>query len=119
MVQLILKKALPHLLAIIAILLLNVAYFYPQLEGKVVQSGDIVSFNGAAKEVTDLRKQGENSLWTNSMFGGMPAYQISANYKGNKIGWVEKMTQLFMGRPIGYFNALMIGLSLLVLPPII
>jgi len=113
MVQLILKKALPHLLAIIAILLLNVAYFYPQLEGKVVQSGDIVSFNGAAKEVTDLRKQGENSLWTNSMFGGMPAYQISANYKGNKIGWVEKMTQLFMGRPIGYFNALMIGFYLM------
>ena len=111
--QLIFKKAIPHLIAIVAILLINIAYFYPQLEGKVVQSGDIVSYNGAAKELQDMHKQGDNPLWTNSMFGGMPAYQISVQYKGNKIGWVERMTQLFMSRPIGYFNALMIGFYLM------
>ncbi len=108
-----LKKAFPHLIAILVIFASSVFYFYPQLNGKVVRSGDIVSHKGMSKEVADLRKQGEDPLWTNAMFGGMPVYQIGVNYKGNKIGIIERLYQMGMGRPIGYFIAIMLGCYLM------
>lgn len=112
--QILFKKALPHIIAIATFLVLNIIYFYPQLEGKVVQQVDIVSYQGAAKELQVYQEaSGESSLWTNAMFGGMPAFQISAPYSGNKAGVLENMMQLFFSRPIGYFNALMIGFYLL------
>ncbi len=103
-----LKKAFPHLVAILTFLLLNIAYFYPQMEGKVLPSGDTVAGEAMSKELVDLRAIGEDPMWTNSMFGGMPAYQLSAAYSGNKMVWLEKIFWLGMSAPIGYFNALMI-----------
>lgn len=58
---------------------------------------------------------GEDTHWTNSMFCGMPTYQISSPVKGNFLKYVEKATQLFFGRPIGYFIALMIGMYILLI----
>jgi len=103
-----LSKALPHGLAIIIFLILNSIYFSPQLEGKKVRQGDIISFEGASKELRDHKNAtGESAMWTNSMFSGMPAYQISSPAKGNKISEVEKLTHLYIPRPIGYFVAAM------------
>ena len=112
--QLIFKKALPHIIAIITFLALNMAYFYPQLSGKVVQQGDVVSAQGMFNEIKEFKEQtGETTLWTNAMFGGMPAYQISSPQNGNKLSFIENISQLFFARPIGYFNTLMIGSYLL------
>ncbi len=108
-----LKKAFPHLIAILTFSLLSIVYFYPQLEGKEVQSSDTVSYQGMSNELKDLKSQGKNSLWTNSMFGGMPAYQTGVSYKGNKLGYIERVEQLFFQRPIGYFIALMLGFYLM------
>lgn len=46
----------------------------------------MIQNRGMAKEVNDFRETyGEEALWTNSMFGGMPAYQISIRYPNNLI----------------------------------
>jgi len=111
--SILLKKVFPHIAAIITFLVLSIIYFYPQLQGEAIQSGDIVSNRGMAKEVVDLRLEGKNPLWTNSMFGGMPVYQISGAYKGNKLSVLERVEQLFFKRPIGYFIALMVGFYLM------
>ena len=114
--QLLFKKALPHLVAIATFLILNMIYFYPQLEGKVVQQGDITSYKGMANEMnTYSQKTGETMLWTNGMFGGMPGYQIGVPHHGNKIGIIERMSRLFFNAPIGVFNTLMIGAYLLLI----
>ncbi len=103
-----LSKILPHSVAVILFLVLNCIYFSPQLEGKKVYQSDIISFKGAAHEVQEFKeKTGEVSLWTNSMFGGMPTYQIVAPQENNLIRYVERATNLFIGRPIGYFFAMM------------
>ena len=106
-----LKKFLPHLAALIALLCVAVAYMNPVVFKKkeLVQS-DIVNFLGMSKEIVDFREDtGEEPLWTNSMFGGMPAYQISVLYPNN---WAQKalkaMNQL-IPRPINYLFFMFAG----------
>ena len=61
----------------------DILFQSPAGRKKLFQS-DIANFQGASKEIVDFREQtGEEALWTNSMFGGMPAYQISVKYTGN------------------------------------
>ena len=114
MVQLFLKKGLPHIIAIVAFIVVNIIYFYPQLEGKVIQQGDTVVYKGMSQELRDYKaKTGEEVLWTNAMFGGMPAYQISNTAKGNMLRHVDKTYSLLFNRPIGYFIGLMLGFYIL------
>lgn len=78
------KHLLPHLIAIITFLVVGLIYCSPVLDGKVLPTHDIKQHYGMAKEIKDFKEEtGENSLWTNSMFGGMPAYQIAAAYPNN------------------------------------
>lgn len=110
------KSLRPYILPVIVIILANILYFLPQFEGKIVRQGDIIQHVGMSKEATDYReKTGEEALWTNSMFGGMPTYQISARPANNLLRYVENAGQLFLPRPAGYFIFGMIGFYLLLL----
>ncbi|MEA3317450.1 MAG: YfhO family protein, partial [Bacteroidota bacterium] len=60
-------------------------------QGKIIQQGDKTTYLGMSKEVRDFRDNtGEEALWTNSMFGGMPAYLISVKYSSNLIQKINK-----------------------------
>ncbi|MCQ4875380.1 YfhO family protein [Butyricimonas paravirosa] len=103
MKQLNLKAYYPHIFAIILFVIIGYVYFSPVLEGKIVNQSDISSYVGAAKETNDYRAahNGEEPLWTNSMFSGMPTTMIGTNYKGNFLKTVYN--QLFWGpRPASY-----------------
>lgn len=98
------KKVFPYLISLIAILLVSIFHFYPQLEGKKIPQGDIISFLGMSQEIREFEeKHGEEMLWTNSMFGGMPSYQIKSNQPGNLTRYVFDAMRLFIDRPIGKF----------------
>ncbi len=108
------RKAWPHALALLAMLVVCVAYFSPQLEGKVVGASDTIAYIAMSNEVrTYAEETGRQSLWTNSMFGGMPTYQISGPERGNLLRFAERVAQLGIGRPIGYFLVLMVGMYVL------
>lgn len=110
------KSFLPYLLPLLVILIVNFIYFLPQFEGKMVRQGDIVQYEGMAKESKDYyKKTGEPALWTNSMFGGMPTYQISAPNANNLLGYIEKIMNLGMNPPAGDFIFGMIGFYILLL----
>ena len=81
------KKILPHFLAVFSFLILTLMFFSPLLNGKKLKQADVSNYKGMSKEIFDFREQhpGEEPLWTNSMFSGMPAYQISVLYPGNLI----------------------------------
>lgn len=104
------KKVIPHISALIAFVLFSCIYFSPQLKGKVLPMGDIEnSFKGAAQEAIAYEKAtGDATLWTNSMFGGMPTYQISSRQNNNISKYIERASQLFFSRPIGYFIGAML-----------
>jgi hypothetical protein len=92
-----LKKSIyQNLIAILIFALISFAYFYPVLFGFVLKMGDISNFKGMSKEIMDFRElYGSEPLWTNSMFSGMPAFQISVNYTLNLISYLYKFLLSF------------------------
>jgi hypothetical protein len=95
-----------------------IAYAYsPQvLTGKIVNQNDISSWQGMANEIVTYNSNnpGERALWTNSMFGGMPATSISVVYKGDFTQYIYNL--LFTGaRPASYLLLSLIGGFLLFL----
>lgn len=109
-----LQRLWPTALALLIMLAACAAYFAPQLSGKVILSSDTVQNQGMHKELIDYQEAtGNRSLWTNSMFGGMPAYQIYAPERGNLLLHVERVLNLGIERPIGYFFTIMLGLFVL------
>ncbi|MFT4524169.1 MAG: hypothetical protein ACI85F_000310 [Bacteroidia bacterium] len=106
-----LKKYLPHLLVLIGMAVLSLAYMNPVLEGKKVWQSDIVHYKGMSKEIVDFRvdNEGEEPLWTNSMFSGMPAYQIGVRYPGNWSKTILKILNFGLPRPANYLFLLMAG----------
>ena len=74
------KLVLPYVVAVVVFVGLAVAYCSPLLDGKVLQAGDVNNWKGAAEEAREyLEETGETTFWTNSMFGGMPTYQIAGS----------------------------------------
>lgn len=83
MVKTLIQKHWKHLAAILVFLALTVFNFHPRLQGKVIQSGDVVQLRGSQNELIEHReKTGENAYWTNSIFSGMPSYYIT--FKRNR-----------------------------------
>ena len=111
------RDALPHLLAIGALLLLVVIYFSPVFfDHKTLVQGDSLQFQGGAREIMAWEKQtGHSPLWTNTMFGGMPSYLILTRYPGD---FSQYLTNLFtLGLPTAASNifcALLCGYLLFV-----
>ena len=80
------KKILPHVLAILVFLMVTWVFFYPLLQGKQIKQGDVINHTGMANEIQQYKKTHDGEpLWTNSMFGGMPSYQISISFSSNLI----------------------------------
>jgi hypothetical protein len=110
-----LKKSVPHLVAIITFLIATNIYFLPLYQGKGLSQHDIVQFKGSAQEIIEHREQfGEEPLWTNSMFGGMPAYLISTKFDGNKLNIVDKLLQVSK-HPASLIFVTLIGFYILLL----
>jgi len=75
------QRIWPHIVSILAFVILSVLYFSPVMEGKVLRQYDDIQAKAAAREVQQYHeKTGEWSGWTNSMFGGMPAYHVVGDY---------------------------------------
>jgi hypothetical protein len=116
------KTWLPYPAAIALFVLLSLAYVYPLLQNRVLVQQDIVKFQGMAKEIADFRQQtGEEALWTNSMFGGMPAFQISVIYANNIANYLHELMTLGLPRPADmiflYFAGFFIFLLMLRVNP--
>jgi len=77
-----LKKCLPDILAVLLFAVLAFAYFFPaDIEGRILYRHDASAGRGAGQEgIEYLQKTGERSRWTNSLFGGMPTYQMAPSY---------------------------------------
>ena len=110
------KKLSPHLIVILLFVGISFTYFSPLLQGKLLNMADFTHYKGMSKEVTDFRKAtGEEALWTNSMFSGMPAYQISTNSKGNLIQYISRIISLGIPRPANFLFLYLLGFYLLLL----
>lgn len=72
------KQLLPYAVALVLFVGFTLLYCSPMLDGKVLNAGDVNNWKGIANETLEYRAQtGENTHWTNSLFGGMPTFQIA------------------------------------------
>ena len=80
------KKLLPYGIAIVVFLIIAMLYCAPALEGKILIQGDVNNWKGAAQEAhTFHNEHGTRTWWTNSMFSGMPTYQITGSLPTGEI----------------------------------
>ncbi len=95
------KPYLKYLIALIVFFALTAGFTWPTFMGKTIDQPDIVRFKAMSKELRDFRTDtGEEALWTNNMFSGMPAYQISVVYKGNLLQYITKSLGLVFKHPV-------------------
>lgn len=116
MKSIIFKKIWPYVLAIVIFIIIAYAYTPEVLSGKVVNQSDISSWQGMSNEIVTYNDNhpGERALWTNAMFGGMPATSISVIYKGDFTQYLYDL--FFTGeRPASYLLISLIGGFLLCL----
>ena len=114
------KKIAPYLVAVVVFIGFAVLYCSPILDGKVLYAGDTNNWLGAAQEARAYyQTTGETSWWTNSMFGGMPTYQITGKLPSNDIRvTLENITHLgFTGNwnTIGIICGYLIGFFLMLI----
>ena len=111
-----LTKAYPHLIAIGLFLALSSAYFSPAFNDYELKQGDVKQYLGMQKEISDFRLLNDDEpLWTNAMFGGMPAYQISIGHSGNLLIYIDKILKLGLPQPVGMLFMAMLGFYILAL----
>jgi hypothetical protein len=109
------KKLLPHLIVVIAFIAVALAYFSPVLQGKVIYQSDIAQYVGMAKQQNDFREsENQEPYWTDAAFGGMPTYQLGANYPYNFVKEIDR-TIRFLPRPADYLFLYFIGIYILFL----
>lgn len=108
-------KLYPHLFAVLGFIVISLVYFYPVLQGKKIQQSDIAQYIGMAKEQNDFRAtENAEPYWTNSSFGGMPTYQLGANYPHNYVKKLDTALR-FLPRPADYLFLYFIGFYSLML----
>lgn len=110
------KRNWVHFTAFGIFLIISLTYFSPQFQGYSLKQHDIEQFAGMAHETVEFRNEnGEEPLWTNSMFGGMPTYQISTVYDGNLMHKVKRLFGLWLGSPAGILLSYLLGFYIMLL----
>lgn len=109
------KAVITNICVIALFILASLVYFYPVLQGKAIFQSDIAQYKGMSKERNDYKElTGEESYWTNSAFGGMPTYQLGANYPHDYIKKLDRLIR-FLPRPADYLFLYLIGFYVLML----
>lgn len=110
------KKFLPHFFAVLVFLVLAGIYAAPALQGKKLQQHDITMSLASSHESTEFTKQtGTYAWWTNSMFGGMPAYMIHGAYPNSVGSTIGGNIMGLLPSPINVIFLEMLGMYLLLL----
>ncbi len=108
-------KAIPHIIAILIFLTVSGIYFAPQFKGYKLNQSDHRQALGMSQEIRNFREMyNSEPLWTNSMFAGMPAYQIS----GKNFNYVHKLKNVIVKivhRPTSDLFFLMLGAYIMLL----
>jgi len=93
--------------------ILAFVYANPVISGKQLFQHDIVQYKGGAKELLDYRAQNDKeTYWSDSMFGGMPTYQMGAQFRGDIIKKIDNAINIFP-KPVNYLFLLFSGFFLL------
>lgn len=107
------KNVIYIAISLIAFLVLAFLYSTPVFTGKQLFQHDIVQYRGGAKELIDYRNNyDKETYWSDSMFGGMPTYQMGSRFEGDIIKNLDSYLNI-LPRPVNYLFLLFSGFFLL------
>jgi hypothetical protein len=110
------KNVVSVIAAIFVFAAITLIYFNPVLQGKLVKQHDIEMHKGMAEEINQYREAtGEQTLWTNAPFGGMPAWNISVSSNSNLTDPAFKALKIGLPQSIGSVFICMLGFFVLLL----
>ena len=99
-----------HFIIIGIFFILCFAYFSPAMQGKDLYQSDVLEAKAMAKEIMDVRAEtGKGPLWTNSMFGGMPSFQIWVSNSGSIANYVINTLKIVFPNPIDIVLCYLLG----------
>lgn len=104
--------------ALIIIIIISFAYFHPDVvQGRVLQQYDMMQGAAIGQEAKAFEEAtGEKALWTNSVFSGMPTFQISPSYSSNSLfDWINSLYGAFLPAPANLLVMMMLGFFILLL----
>lgn len=96
------KEILPHTIAVLVFLVVTLIFFSPVFfENKSLSQHDITQHTGIAKALRDYRNAtGEEGLWAQSLFSGMPAYLVNLEWSDGPVVWMKKILTIFLPHPV-------------------
>ena len=111
------KKFLPDVLCVVLFAAISFAYFYPAVfEGRRIEQHDSGANDGINVVINQYRAahNGDTPRWNNSLFGGMPTYQIAPSYNSMKtVDFIEDFYHLWLPDYVWYIFASMLGFYIL------
>ena len=110
------KRILPDIVVIILFAVISFVYFFPAVtEGRVLSQHDAVAGIGAGEESKEyLERTGERTRWTNSIFGGMPTYQMAPSYNStDMLKGMENLYHLYLPSYVWYVFVMLLGFYIL------
>ena len=111
-----LKKCLPDVVAVVLFALISFVYFMPaDIDGRILYQHDSSAGRGAGQEIEQYQKKtGEHTRWTNSLFGGMPTYQLAPSYNSTSVlNKAEAAYHLWLPENVWYVFAYLLGFYIL------
>lgn len=111
------QHVLPHLIAVLVFLVITVAFFNPVFfDNKNLNQSDIIQWEASAQELIEHREAtGKEGLWTNSIFGGMPAYLISVKWGNQLIKYAHAVYSVGLPHPVRIIFASMLSFYIMLL----
>ena len=112
----VMKRFLPDAVAILVFAVISFVYFCPAVtEGRILSQHDSVAGIGAGQEGKEyLERTGERTRWTNSIFGGMPTYQMAPSYDSTDLlKSVENLYHLYLPTYVWYVFVMLLGFYIL------
>ena len=110
------KRFLPDVMAILVFAVISFVYFCPAVtEGRILSQHDSVAGIGAGQEGKEyLERTGERTRWTNSIFGGMPTFQMAPSYDSTDLlKTVENLYHLYLPTYVWYVFVMLLGFYIL------
>ena len=110
------KRLIPDMVAVVVFAVISFVYFCPAvIEGRILSQHDSVAGIGAGQESKEyLERTGERTRWTNSIFGGMPTYQMAPSYDSTDLlKGIENLYHLYLPTYVWYVFVMLLGFYIL------
>ncbi|WKV10967.1 YfhO family protein [Marivirga harenae] len=111
------KNFTPHIVAVVIFIIINIFMYWPIfMENQELNQNDVIQGKSANQEINEFREQtGEEALWTNSMFSGMPAYLINVQWSGELLKYIPRTIEKIIPTPASHTFIAMLSFYILLL----